>query len=314
MNEDHHFLRECRMALDRLLAGELPDPVHYSDAVSPEVSALVNSCNALVSAFTSASPFLAALSEGNIEVEPPPRNQLIAPFKTLHANLRHLVWQTRQVAAGDLSQQVDFLGDFSKAFNSMIESLRQKQSIEELLTHLVSHDPLTGLHNRLYFNEELIRLEHGRQFPISIIVGDIDGLKELNDTCGHSAGDSLIKAAAAMLRAGVRSEDLVARLGGDEFGIILPRTDEETAQQLLRRLGNQDPAVTSPEGFTISISLGLATAEAAGEPLAETFKRADAQMYADKFSRNKQRGTSQALTARGLANTEHGFGGTTHHA
>lgn len=77
---------------------------------------------------------MSSLAEGRLDVDPPKRNFLISPFKHLHANLRHLVWQTQQVARGDLSQRVDFLGDFSVAFNSMIDSLRQKNLVETALS------------------------------------------------------------------------------------------------------------------------------------------------------------------------------------
>ncbi len=125
-------LRQISDALTGLLTGELPERLPVPDDTN-DLKGLVETLNALFDAFAEANGFLNALSEGALDVEPPRRNHLIAPFKRLHANLRHLTWQTQQVAAGDLAHQVDFLGDFSTAFNSMIESLREKRLIEKAL-------------------------------------------------------------------------------------------------------------------------------------------------------------------------------------
>jgi diguanylate cyclase (GGDEF)-like protein len=199
--------------------------------------------------------------------------------------MRHLVWQTRQVAEGDVSQQIDFFGEFSLAFNSMIDALRQKQSIEELLRHLSTHDSLTTLYNRLYFTEELSRLERGRHFPVSIIIADIDFLKQVNDSLGHEAGDRMIRAAADILRKGVRGEDVVARLGGDEFGILLPSAGVETAARVMERIREIEVlANEETTEFAISISYGIATAEEPG-PLADTMRLADQRMYEDKAAK-----------------------------
>jgi phosphoserine phosphatase RsbU/P len=98
-----------------------------------EVQVLCEAANALVGTFADAQDFISSLSKGMLDVDPPPRNFLISPFKQLHSNLKHLTWQTKQVAKGDLSQHVDFLGEFSDAFNSMIASLQEKRRMEEEL-------------------------------------------------------------------------------------------------------------------------------------------------------------------------------------
>lgn len=97
---------------------------------SAEVKELLQTTKELLKLLTSASKFITALSQGNLEVEPPAFNFIISPFKLLRSNLLHLTWQAEQIAKGDLSQRVDFMGDFADAFNAMIESLRQKKLIE----------------------------------------------------------------------------------------------------------------------------------------------------------------------------------------
>ena len=102
----------------------------HGQAQDSELQKLCETTNLLIKQFNEAHDFLSTLSKGLLEVDPPPKNLLISPFKRLHANLRHLTWQTKQVAIGDLSQRVDFLGEFSDAFNTMIASLREKREIE----------------------------------------------------------------------------------------------------------------------------------------------------------------------------------------
>jgi signal transduction histidine kinase len=83
--------------------------------------------------FHDADSFILNLSKGNLDTEAPSSNQLISPFKELQSNLRHLVWQTHQIAEGDYSQRIDFLGDFSKSYNYLIASLKEKQQLENQL-------------------------------------------------------------------------------------------------------------------------------------------------------------------------------------
>ncbi|MEW6352152.1 MAG: PAS domain-containing protein [Thermodesulfobacteriota bacterium] len=123
----------ARRAIDALLSGGMPDPVPLSTEVDDGLSALLQSLNELIEKFHEAREFITALSAGHLEKEPPLRNYLISPFKQLHSRLAHLTWQTMQVARGDLNQRVDFLGEFSTAFNSMIRSLQEKRRLEKAL-------------------------------------------------------------------------------------------------------------------------------------------------------------------------------------
>ncbi|MBF0344701.1 MAG: hypothetical protein HQL06_10780 [Nitrospirae bacterium] len=120
-------------ALNKLLSGTIPQMIEYQDSSGEEIIRLFDTVNRLIELFAQANGFLYALSKGNIDAEAPPRNFLISQFKQLQSNLRHLTWQTKQVAKGDLSQQVDFLGEFSASFNTMIASLREKKRAEDEL-------------------------------------------------------------------------------------------------------------------------------------------------------------------------------------
>ncbi len=155
------------------------------------------------------------------------------------------------------------------------------------LRHHSSHDILTGLYNRAFFNEELERLGRGRMFPISIVSADVNGLKTVNDTLGHKEGDNLIQLAARIIRRAFRAEDIVARVGGDEFTVLLPKTDKNIAEKAVEKI-ERCPEIT--QGL-VSIALGIATAKNKGQ-LAEALKLSDKRMYLDKA-------TKKGLQARG---------------
>ena len=278
------ILGELNELLSRLMAGDF-SPLSPISAAASEFQALADSICRLSVLLADAQNFVSALSQGKLDVNPPPRNPLIAPFKQLHANLRHLTWQTKQIAAGDLDQHVDFLGEFSVAFNSMTESLREKRLAEEKVLYVSIHDPLTDLYNRGYFEEEMARAERGRNFPVSIMMADLDGLKSINDSLGHAVGDSLIKDAANILRQAVRADDVVARLGGDEYALILPGADAVCATRVVDRIREIETEFNrEPREYQVRFSIGIATS-GAGEPLAETLKSADERMYRDKSAR-----------------------------
>ncbi len=278
------IFREMNEHLSRLLRGDF-SPVRPISAEAPEFQTLEDSIARLAALLAEAQNFVSALSQGKLEMDPPPRNPLIAPFKQLHANLRHLTWQTKQIAAGDLDQHVDFLGEFSVAFNSMTEALREKRLAEEKVLYISIHDPLTDLYNRGYFEEEMARAERGRIFPISMVMTDLDGLKRINDTLGHAIGDMLIKDAANVLRKAVRSNDVVARLGGDEYALILPGADAVCAARVVDRIREIEAEFNrEPREYQVRFSIGFATS-GVGEPLVETLKSADGRMYRDKIAR-----------------------------
>ncbi len=126
-------IQELQHAVSELLAGRSVSAAPSCRTEHRELHDLSETLRRLVTALREAGEFITRLSQGDLGADPPARNFLISPFKQLHSSLRHLTWQAQQIAAGDLSQHVDFLGDFATAFNSMIQSLREKRRTEEAL-------------------------------------------------------------------------------------------------------------------------------------------------------------------------------------
>lgn len=165
-----------------------------------------------------------------------------------------------------------------------------RKHYEENLNYLSTHDTMTGLFNRAYFDTELARLAQSRHYPVSIVIGDVDGLKLINDGFGHMEGDRLIKLAARALREAFRPEDVVARIGGDEFAVLLPATDDDALKKAVKRVLQCQAAINAEKReYTLSLSLGSATA-ARSEEFKEALHLADSRMYYYKFQRKSQQG------------------------
>jgi hypothetical protein len=132
-DESKAFLMALDEQLIRLLRGETARTVECVDDLDPVSKGLCETVNRFVVSCNEAHDFIQSLAEGKLEVSSPPHNLLASPFKQLQANLLHLTWQTGQIAAGDYSQRVYFMGAFSTAFNSMVEALEEKRRTETLL-------------------------------------------------------------------------------------------------------------------------------------------------------------------------------------
>ena len=111
----------------RVLKGEIPQPLTLpKDYPENEVKQVVEYANRFVADYQALAAAMAALSRGELDLSVPTgKMHVLQSFKNLHANLRHLTWKTQQIAGGDLSQQVDFMGDFSKSFNTMTRQLQE---------------------------------------------------------------------------------------------------------------------------------------------------------------------------------------------
>ena len=162
--------------------------------------------------------------------------------------------------------------------------ITERKKAEKQLRHAGTHDPVTNLHNRIFFEKRLSELQASSIRPISFLMMDLDGLKTVNDTDGHTAGDSLLKRMGEILTVLAHGAFFAARLGGDEFVLVMPGAEQTEAQlvfQTLERLVRLDNQ--SSERGLLSVSIGAATT-CLDEPLSNTVDRADKIMYRAKAS------------------------------
>ncbi len=239
-------------------------------------------------------------SNGDLSRKVKLKGYIAGALKTLQANLNHLAWQAQVIAAGNFSQRVDFMGDFSVAFNSMVVQLEEtirkyKDRGQELetanreLKRLSLLDGLTQLANRRMFDEVLVR-EWKRQARnksvLSVIFCDIDYFKHYNDAYGHQAGDECLKRIAEKLKNSVRRPtDLAARYGGEEFVLVLPDTNGEGAVQVAQRVQKEIQKLKMPHAQSdvdeyVTMSLGVSfTFPKYGYPPDLLVKTADVALY-----------------------------------
>jgi diguanylate cyclase (GGDEF)-like protein len=162
------------------------------------------------------------------------------------------------------------------------------QKTQKSLSDLSNHDSLTNLFNRLFFDTELKRLENSRQFPITIIIADVDKLKEINDSLGHHIGDQVLKNIASIFSSVFRQEDIVSRIGGDEFVILLPTTGDHEAKVIIKRMNKQFDLYNKEHAdLPINISIGVSSVRK-GESLQEHLKIADNLMYEEKVKKKSE--------------------------
>ncbi|PZA06541.1 MULTISPECIES: sensor domain-containing diguanylate cyclase [unclassified Meiothermus] len=175
--------------------------------------------------------------------------------------------------------------------------IRDRQRYQELLEeanarlkHLAERDELTGLYNRRVlmarFREEFHRaLRYGQ--PLSLLMIDVDGFKEYNDTYGHPAGDEVLKQVARRIQSRLRAGDLLARYGGEEFALLLPNTPSQGAMALAERL-RQEVEQASWPSRPVTISVGVATQSAAAEEPHTLLAAADEALYqAKRLGKNR---------------------------
>jgi diguanylate cyclase (GGDEF)-like protein len=155
--------------------------------------------------------------------------------------------------------------------------------------HLAAIDPVTGLYNRRYFNARLSEeMERARRqgTPLSVMLLDVDGLKQLNDRLGHATGDAVLRLIGGVLQRSVRLFDICCRYGGDEFAILMPGSGIESSAQIAERIraGIEDcrPS-TGPWDDSIKVSASIGIAAATGDQAEEeVIARADHALYRAK--------------------------------
>jgi diguanylate cyclase (GGDEF)-like protein/PAS domain S-box-containing protein len=175
-----------------------------------------------------------------------------------------------------------------------VTELKKSQLNNEYLSY---HDQLTGIFNRRYFEEQLIRLDSEQHLPLAIAMVDVNGLKLTNDAFGHQTGDELLKYIAnLLLEQSCSKNDFVARIGGDEFAIVYPNTGDAEVETRIRNIYNKLNEEQTNH-FIISVSIGWASKKSCDQSLSEIFNIAEGHMYRKKLteSQSMRNQTVQAI-------------------
>lgn len=244
--------------------------------------------------------FSLALSRGELGYKTRQGGMITGALKALQANLRHLTWQAQRIAAGDLDVRVNFLGQFSEAFNCMAERLKEtldeKENIAARYKDLSAHDPLTGLYNRAAFQELMARLlssEAYREKMSALIISDIDYFKNINDSFGHQCGDEVLRRVSGLYRDSLRADDVVCRYGGEEFLILTPGISRNVACRIAQRLCDSVRAmqiIWEDSVVPVTASFGVCSLPPVGEEgfgprfLREHIQIADLNLYRAKHA------------------------------
>ncbi len=168
----------------------------------------------------------------------------------------------------------------------VFRDVTEKKIKQNEIIYLSYHDSLTSLHNRRFVEEKIRQMEEMDSCPVSIILGDINGLKMVNDVLGHYQGDRFLIEAADILVQSCRQSDIVARWGGDEYIILLPNADAAETEQVCENIRKRCMKFTEMN-ISLSISLGSAIRKNAKEEIAKTIFAAEEVMYTQKMLDNR---------------------------
>jgi signal transduction histidine kinase len=214
-SENAKILNEVNQVLLNVIEGKMSSALELCDNFKPtsdygdEVSEIIINIRTIVEQYLQGADFLNAIANGNLEVNPPVdplrQNYLITQFKQLHSNLRHLTWQTQQIAKGDLRQKVSFLGELSIAFNKMIEALREKKQLEETLAlQNIELKHLNATKDKFFSI-----IGHDLKSPFNAIVGYSNLLVE---QVRENDRDGIEEYAEIILKSSQRAMDLLTNL------------------------------------------------------------------------------------------------------
>jgi diguanylate cyclase (GGDEF)-like protein/PAS domain S-box-containing protein len=167
--------------------------------------------------------------------------------------------------------------------------ITERKKREEKVRYISYHDALTGIYNRAYFDEARIALDSPEQLPLSVIIGNVNGMKLINDAFGHVKGDKLLQETASILKQCFREEDIVARTGGDEFSILMPHADGQTVKGVVDRIRAlcKEKRHEENNDIYIDIALGYATKSEPSDSLEKAILLAQDLMYRRKLLENK---------------------------
>ncbi len=195
--------------------------------------------------------------------------------------------QAREASVGNRPKEMLYRTLIAEIYDHLGMLVKNLKTSREKLRQLATRDLLTGLYNRNFFNETIIRdirkAERHRE-KLSFIIIDIDKFKHINDTYGHLHGDGILRECAGILRSCVRKSDFLCRYGGDEFIIVTPMPSCQANRPLFLRIRRELQAwnrAFSSFDYRLSLSMGCAVWEP-GRDIIDVLKKADRAMYRQK--------------------------------
>jgi diguanylate cyclase (GGDEF)-like protein/PAS domain S-box-containing protein len=176
------------------------------------------------------------------------------------------------------------------AIQGIIRNVDDKIALQNELEYKATHDSLTHLFNREYFETQMQKFNHCEDIPAGLVICDLDNLKMINDRWGHKMGDRLLVETAGILKQ-ISTENIsVSRIGGDEFAILIEYSTPEFLDELVYLIqSNINIYNQNSTDFNISMSIGYGHADSSCGMMEELFKKADQQMYRQKHHHNKAR-------------------------
>ncbi|WP_432354404.1 sensor domain-containing diguanylate cyclase [Sporosarcina sp. A2] len=232
------------------------------------------------------------------------------PFNLVHPDDRELLFKkvSNEVNYDEVLMQrwIDQNGDYRwfeeyaspvyengkfVAVQGIMRNIDEKIKLQQDLEYRVSHDALTGLHNRAYFDEQFDELNEYVNIPAGIIVGDLDNLKQVNDRDGHKTGDALLIATATLLQRFTSDTVLVSRNGGDEFVLLVTGNESLSLPSFIASINeeieNYNRVASTAE---VHLSIGYAVSTSSLGNMKQLFIEADKNMYKNKEVRKEEKG------------------------
>ncbi|MCO7177148.1 PAS domain S-box protein [Sporolactobacillus kofuensis] len=213
---------------------------------------------------------------------PDESNTFISEVQLYHAD-GHLIWT-------EMSISLRYNAEHELEITGVTRNIEERKKTEQNILYLSYHDQLTGLYNRRYYDEELDRLDQSGEFPLTLVLADVNGLKLTNDAFGHHAGDDLLVRISRILKEMGRDGTTIARVGGDEFVLLMPNTDKNEAGQFVRKIQSKILSEDSVHHTILSVSFGWAVRQSKKQSMTHIFTEAENNMYQHKlFEGNSMR-------------------------